>query len=100
MADQTPIQFIPAEELMRLAELERKESQSRTVEGFMNDMEEVYQSLGGTNFMGEWAKANPGDFFKLKARMVAAQAKQGNQQESQKIIIGLPYNAALDGPNE
>ena len=83
----TEIQFISAEELQRLAALEREQELARTAEGMLNDMEAVYQELGGQQFMAAWAAAHPGDFFKLKARVT-----QGikNPNNTQRIFIGLP----------
>jgi hypothetical protein len=81
------IQFISAEELRKLSELERANEVARTAEGMLSDMEQVYNNLGGAQFMQEWAQNHPGDFFKLKAKVM-----QGikNPNNTQRIYIGLP----------
>ena len=85
------IQFISAEELHALAELERDAEVARSSEGMMNDMEKVYKNLGGPEFMQAWAEEQPGDFFKLKAKIALAAKKHENR--TQRILIGLPTTA-------
>lgn len=82
------IQFISAEELAKLAEIEREQELARSTEGMVNAMQEVYQDLGGTKFMRKWAKREPGEFFRLQARLLTAKGK--NETPTQRIYIGLP----------
>ena len=81
----TNVEFITAEELKRLAELDA-ESDYRHSPASMLD--EINTAMDGIeDFMKIWVSKYPSEAMKIKARLVLAQ-KEG--ATSQKIFIGLP----------
>ena len=102
MAD-TQIQFISAEELHKLAEMEKDERRLRTVDGMIDQMDQTQQTIdalraeaGETPMMVGWAMESPGEFFKLQARLKLANKEK---QHVHRVQIGLPMTA-LDAPLE
>lgn len=97
---ETQIQFISAEELRRLAEMEKDERRLRTVEGMIDQMDTVQARIDkrlaevDTSMMEEWAMEKPGEFFKLQARLKLSNKAQ---QHVHRIQIGLPMTE-LDAP--
>lgn len=98
----TQIQFISADELRKLAEMEKDERRLRTVDGMIDQMDEAHsqidkfrEEMGEPGLMMTWALEQPGEFFKLAARL--KMHNKGNQHVH-RIQIGMPMTA-LDGPN-
>jgi len=88
------IQFISADELRQLAEADKAERHSRSTAGMLDDMDDalkfIDESMAKQNMPGlmvQWALGNPGDFFKLKARLLGATKNVNNNL---RIQIGLP----------
>lgn len=94
MANETQIQFISAEELRKVAELEKEERKLRTTDGMIDQMDAAHSMIdtllkedGQHPLMMKWAFEQPGEFFKLMARL-----KMHNKGEKHvhRIQIGLP----------
>lgn len=93
------IQFISAEEMRRAAEMDKEERKLRTVEGMLDQMDEIHQAIDQASeipLMAQWAIKDPGQFFGLMAKL-----KMHNKgaQNTTRIQIGLPMTA-LDGPHD
>jgi len=95
----TQIQFISAEELRKLAEMEKEERKRGSVEGMIEHMDEVHASLDkdmqaefgpDMSLMKAWAIEHPGEFFKLQARLKLAKK---DEQRLTRIQIGLPMTS-------
>lgn len=91
------IQFISAEELQRLAEMEKDQRNARSVGGMLDDIDKALQFIdeglakaNRPSLMVNWALEEPGEFFKLKARLLGANKEK---QASVRIQIGLPMTA-------
>lgn len=87
MADQNVIEFMSADEVHRLAELEKESDRQRTVAGMVDHFNEVYMELGGTQFLMSWAQEEPGEFIKLMAKLKLSDKEK---KSVTRIIIGLP----------
>lgn len=81
------IQFISGDELKQLDQEQRAAEVARSPDGMLQAMEEVYEQLGGPEFMLAWAQAEPGEFFKLKAKLALSNK---SKQHEHRIYIGLP----------
>lgn len=101
----TQIQFISAEELRKLAEMEKEERKLRTVDGMIDAMDNAHQTIDALlkqdnqqPLMVQWALASPGDFFKTMARLKATTKEH---QHVHRIQIGLPMTELdqLEGPD-
>ena len=107
----TEIQFISADELRKVAEMEKEERKLRTVDGMIDQMDETHSKLdkamaeaGQPGLMEMWALEQPGEFFKLAARL---KMHNKGSQHVHRIQIGLPMTGldalperAADEPDE
>jgi len=87
MSDSNIIEFISADELRKLAERDKEIDRGRTVSGMVDHMNAVYENLGGVAFMESWASQEPGEFFKLMAKLKLSDKEK---KTVTRIMIGLP----------
>ena len=94
MSEQTTIQFISADELQALAERDKESRRSSSLAGMIEDMADTLEFIDTAmkrgnqpKLMVQWALTEPGEFFKLKAKLLSSNKEQ---QHVHRIQIGLP----------
>ena len=99
MSDDNVIQFISAEELRRVAVLEKDDRKMRTTDGMIDMMDATIKQIdklmresGTPSLMMQWAVKDPGAFFNLSAKL--KMHNKGSQQNV-RIQLGLP-STSLD----
>ena len=97
--DSNVIQFISAEELRRVATLEKDDRKMRTTDGMIDMMDATTKQIdrilreeGNPTLMMQWALKDPGGFFNLSAKL--KMHNKGTQQNV-RIQLGLP-STSLD----
>jgi len=51
----------------------------------------VFNRLGGTAYMAEWAKENPTDFFKIYARLVPQEVKAAIDPAANTVNVKVTF---------
>lgn len=68
----------------------------------------VYDQLGGDDAFYQWARKQPGDFYRIAARLIPAEAREANSDNTVKVIYVDPRprvvapaeTSQLTGPTE
>lgn len=71
-------------------------SRKRVVQAFLD----AFEMIGGMPRLAVWANENPGDFYKLYARLLPSQASQALGEENVMRVIHVLPRGPLDGPEE
>jgi hypothetical protein len=51
----------------------------------------VFNRLGGTAYMADWARENPSDFFKIYARLVPQELKTAIDPNANEIRVTVTF---------
>lgn len=67
-----------------------KGAKNKTTRAIKEALAEAFEKLGGVPFMVEWAKANPGEFFKLWVKMLPLELTGqggGDIQHTVEVVV-------------
>lgn len=78
----------------------KKGEANRLTQTFRDAIMTVYSDIGGDKAFGDWARDNPGDFYKIAARLVPVQLQQGTAVPVINFIMGAAELPAIAAPLE
>lgn len=62
----------------------------------VNAFQHCFETIGGVPMMAAWAAENPGDFFKLYARLLPSQATNVLGEKNEFVVKHVLPRGALD----
>lgn len=78
----------------------QKGSQNRITRAFKDAIRIVYDDIGGHAAFAAWARDNPGDFYRIAARLIPSEVQIQEQREVTVVVVRNPVEPleALAGP--
>ncbi|MCX7962698.1 MAG: hypothetical protein N2653_14165 [Burkholderiales bacterium] len=64
-------------------------AKNRITRAFKEAVLRAYDAIGGDSAFAEWARANPGDFYRIASRLIPPQREDSGGTQI-RVIVGLP----------
>ena len=73
----------------------RRGSLNRLTVAFKDAVQTVYTKIGGDEAFAQWAKANPGEFYKIASRLIPSEL---NRAEKGGVTVIIARNERVSPP--